>query len=188
MLIFFASWCGPCKTEMPTLSAAINDGKADPAAVIGVDATDPDTSAAKAFVASADVRFPVGVDPDGTLTSGTFGFPGLPYTVFVNSKGVVTEIHQGITTPAELRGRGGHARLSRPLSRPRSERSARRSTARRPSRRRAPPSSPHTRRCGRARLAARRERGGREHLGDQRSGAGNTESGTTMPPRSSRTR
>jgi peroxiredoxin len=102
VLIFFASWCHPCQQEMPALSKAINDGGAGDATVLGIDALNPVTSAAKSFVAKNDMTFPIGVDTDGTVTNGSFGFLGLPYVVFVNAQGVITEIHPGALSPAEL--------------------------------------------------------------------------------------
>jgi peroxiredoxin len=102
VLIFFASWCKPCQQEMPALSKAINDGAAGDATVIGINALD-EKKPAKAFVAENDVTFPVGFDQAGTVTNGSFGFVGLPYVVFVNPKGIVTEIHPGALTPEQLK-------------------------------------------------------------------------------------
>ena len=101
VLIFWGSWCSDCKTEMPALAAAINEGKAGSATVLGIDALDNDASAL-AFVAANDMRFASMRDPEGLVTNGTFGFAGLPYTVFVNAKGIVTEIHPGVTSPDQL--------------------------------------------------------------------------------------
>ncbi len=102
VLIFFASWCKPCQEEMPALSKAINDGAAGDATVIGINALD-ETKPARAFVAANDMTFPIGSDQAGTVTNGSFGFIGLPYVVFVNPKGIVTEIHPGALTPAQLK-------------------------------------------------------------------------------------
>lgn len=87
---------------MPGLAAAVRNGEAGKASVIGIDGADNPTSAV-AFVQKTGITFPVGADSAYAVTSGKFGFSGLPETVFVNGKGIVTEIHFGATTPAILR-------------------------------------------------------------------------------------
>lgn len=94
VLIFFASWCVPCQGEMPKVAAYIRAHSPGPVEVIGIDAND-EHSAAQAFVKKDGVTFPVAFDANGTVTSGDFGFAELPESVFINKKGVVTNVHFG---------------------------------------------------------------------------------------------
>ncbi len=94
VLIFFASWCGPCQGEMPKVATYLRDHDPSPIEVLGIDAND-ERAAAKAFVKKDNVTFPVAFDANGTVTSSVFGFEQLPESVFINAKGVVKKVYFG---------------------------------------------------------------------------------------------
>ncbi|MEZ5191808.1 MAG: TlpA disulfide reductase family protein [Nocardioides sp.] len=105
---FWASWCPPCRKELPILQQFAEqwDGKVD---VVGVDYTDPQAAAARALVSEAGVTYPVVADLDGSV-SGRGAIPtlrGLPYLVLLDAQGRVVfggyvVIDRGLTRgPAE---------------------------------------------------------------------------------------
>ena len=84
VLNFWASWCIPCRTEMPLLEAAYR-AHHQKVAFVGVDTNDT-KGAALAFVRRVNVTYPSAFDPDGN-TAPAYGLIGLPDTVFVASDG-----------------------------------------------------------------------------------------------------
>jgi thiol-disulfide isomerase/thioredoxin len=104
VLIFFASWCGPCQGEMPKVARYIREHDPSPVDVIGVDAND-ERSNAQAFVKKDGVTFPIAFDANGMVTSGVFGFETVPESVFINAKGVVKKVYFG-AVPASVLASG----------------------------------------------------------------------------------
>ncbi|MHB1787387.1 MAG: TlpA family protein disulfide reductase [Acidimicrobiales bacterium] len=96
---FWASWCIPCRTEMPVLEAAARHYHST-VKFVGININDTKGDA-QAFMAQAGVTYPVAFDPKGT-TSGPYGLIGLPTTVFVNASGVVVGVHDGGFTAGTL--------------------------------------------------------------------------------------
>jgi cytochrome c biogenesis protein CcmG, thiol:disulfide interchange protein DsbE len=94
VLIFFASYCGPCKSEMPEIAKYLRHHNEGSIRVIGVDAVDSKGPAQK-FVRSSGVAFPIAFDPNGTVTTGIFKFAAVPETAFVTAKGIVHQIYFG---------------------------------------------------------------------------------------------
>ncbi|MFI5035384.1 MAG: TlpA family protein disulfide reductase [Acidimicrobiales bacterium] len=101
VVIFFASWCGPCQREMPQVAAYLRTHSFGSVQVVGVDALDARGSAQR-FVTRDAVLFPVSFDPNGSVTTGVFGFATLPETVFVNARGVVTDVYYGAIPTGRL--------------------------------------------------------------------------------------
>jgi thiol-disulfide isomerase/thioredoxin len=82
---FFASWCPPCREELPMLSAA-DRRLGGSVAFVGIDVSDT-TQPALDLVHSSGVTYPAGVDPDYKVADSTYHLRGLPSTVFIDAKG-----------------------------------------------------------------------------------------------------
>ncbi len=88
----WASWCGPCRQEMPVMQrTALNRGRE--VAFIGVDLKD-NRPAAKRFLKTVPLSYPSVEDPDGRIFE-SFKVAGVPSTVFYDAAGKQTYIHQG---------------------------------------------------------------------------------------------
>jgi len=89
----WASWCGPCRFEFPTLQTlAARYGKR--VAFVGVNSQDSDESAER-FLAEAPVPYPSYSDPGKGLIESLGGVGGLPDTAFYDRGGKLVYLKQG---------------------------------------------------------------------------------------------
>ena len=92
----WASWCGPCRDELPALQA-FADEAGDRVLVLGVASGDGWDAAAWAGI-DFGARYPNLFDPDGTLQTA-LGRSNLPVTLFVAADGSVraTDVSGALT-------------------------------------------------------------------------------------------
>lgn len=102
VLIFFASYCGPCHAEMPEVARYIRKHSPRPVVVMGVDASDK-LASGQAFIQHSKATFPVAFDPNDVVTSGIFQFESVPETVFVSKDGVVEQVYFGAIPVSQLK-------------------------------------------------------------------------------------
>lgn len=98
ILNLWASWCGPCREEMPALDAvaAANPG----VFLIGV-AVDDDPGAARRFAGEVGVSYALAIDEDDAVGS-RYPSPGLPATFFIDSEGQIVRIAFGGVTEEQV--------------------------------------------------------------------------------------
>ena len=90
---FWASWCDPCREEMPML-ASVAEETGDNVRFIGVNTKD-DPEAAADFLETSGVRFEQLYDPDGEFLRRLGTVQGLPVTLALDADGAVTLTHIG---------------------------------------------------------------------------------------------
>lgn len=99
VLNFWASWCPPCKAEMPALEAAYRKyGDNINFVMISVDDT---REAAKSFYDSSVYSFPAYFDHTG-FASYLYDISSIPQTFFISTNGKIISSHIGAITSAQL--------------------------------------------------------------------------------------
>ncbi|HTU65220.1 MAG TPA: TlpA disulfide reductase family protein [Steroidobacteraceae bacterium] len=94
MINFWATWCGPCRQEMPLLEDIYKKYKPMGFTLIGVN-VEPATGDPEAWLSKLPkpVTFPVAFDVDSKV-SKLYKVAGMPTTVFIDRKGNVREVHK----------------------------------------------------------------------------------------------
>jgi cytochrome c biogenesis protein CcmG/thiol:disulfide interchange protein DsbE len=96
---FWASWCIPCRSEMPGFEH-IHQRVGDRIQFVGIDHQDTRPNAA-ALLHDTGVTYPTGFDPDGHAAFD-YGLVGMPTTVFISADGKVLDQHTGQLSEQEL--------------------------------------------------------------------------------------
>jgi peroxiredoxin len=93
MINFWATWCGPCRQEMPLLDELYNRYERVGFNLLGVN-IDDDSSRAMDMISELGVSFPVLFDARKEV-SKLYDVDAMPVTVLVDREGNVRHVHQG---------------------------------------------------------------------------------------------
>lgn len=103
LLNFWATWCVPCRQEMPMLAKMQSKYAADGLQVVGIAMDQPQSTAA--FLKTMPVDYPIliGIDADPVPTT-TFGDTAglLPYSVLIGRDGRILQTKLGVLDPATI--------------------------------------------------------------------------------------
>src|SRR3954471_19633539 len=94
VLNFWASWCGPCKTETPQFDLLYRQIKAKGVDFVGIDTKDVKSNA-KSFIKNNDISYPIVFDEPGetALRLGNLPATALPFTVLLDQQGKVAAVY-----------------------------------------------------------------------------------------------
>ena len=93
MINFWATWCGPCRSEMPHLSKLYDKYRASGFVLLGV-SVDDDAKKAADLAARLGLKFPVSFDTDKKV-SRLYDLSAMPSTVLIDREGRVRHVHRG---------------------------------------------------------------------------------------------
>jgi peroxiredoxin len=95
VLNFWASWCPPCKAEMPDLEAAYKANRDEGLVILGINSTFQDSpEAALSFADAQGVTFPILLDRTGEV-SRQYLVRALPTTFFIDRQGIILRVVVG---------------------------------------------------------------------------------------------
>ena len=90
LINFWASWCAPCRAEMPEIVRAYEAHKTDGLTVLAINMTFQDSlPEAQAFAKEFQMPFPVLLDESGAVARDAYRVPVLPMSFFIDRKGVI---------------------------------------------------------------------------------------------------
>src|SRR5579864_7812799 len=97
LLNFWATWCGPCRAEIPDL-IELQKKYGDALQIIGLDVDDDDVAEVKKFVEKNGINYPVGMATN-EIRIQYGGVAALPTSFVLNKEGRVVQKHEGLRNP-----------------------------------------------------------------------------------------
>ena len=103
VVTFWASWCGPCRIEMPSLIQFYkrNHSEASDFEILAI-SIDEDPKAAASFATAMKLNFPVLLDSSKTVANA-YGVEGIPTMFVIDKAGKVIYGHAGFDATMEFR-------------------------------------------------------------------------------------
>jgi len=103
LINFWASWCEPCRIEMPMLINAYQNYSDDGLVILGLNVTEEDTlEAVNSFVDEFVVPYPILLDQLDHVSHDDYMMIGLPMSVFIDRAGVVKRVVIGALREDEI--------------------------------------------------------------------------------------
>lgn len=100
VLNFFATWCGPCKAEMPELVRFADKHKDDPLLMIGIDSGENE-DAVRDFVKNFGVSYAVAIDKNNRAQK-LFSVRSFPTTIMIGADGTILLYEMGQIQNADI--------------------------------------------------------------------------------------
>lgn len=103
LINFWATWCAPCRLEMPELEAAYQQYQADGLVILAVNNMETADTVQKYFYDEMNLTFTPLLDTDG-IVANLYGSLVFPSSYFVNPDGQIAAIHRGPMTADLIEG------------------------------------------------------------------------------------
>lgn len=100
---FWATWCAPCREEIPDLNDLHADLEDDGLRIIGVALDREGREKVEPFAEKLSIQYPIVIDNEGTAESEFGPIPGLPTTILVGPDGQITKRVIGILPVDEMK-------------------------------------------------------------------------------------
>jgi len=101
LINFWATWCGPCREEMPLLQKYA-DRHSDQLIVLAVNAQESE-GVVQSFVNELGLSFPVLLDSRGVVED-LYRVRAFPTSVFIDAEGTIRSQHIGVLNESQLKG------------------------------------------------------------------------------------
>jgi peroxiredoxin len=90
---FWATWCGPCRSEMPDIQEVHRRYRSEGLVVLAV-TSEVSSAEVRDFADKLDIDFPILLDSSGKVAEA-YGVQGLPTSFFIDSEGIIQEVYLG---------------------------------------------------------------------------------------------
>jgi peroxiredoxin len=97
---FWATWCAPCRAEIPDFEAAYQDYKDEGFVVLGVNEQES-AETVRPFADALGMNYPILLDEQGQVMN-QYRALGLPTSILVDREGVIQVRHTGVLLAAQL--------------------------------------------------------------------------------------